>query len=208
MPDMKKEQELLAAGYNYIAGVDEAGRGPLVGPVVAACVILDRNFKMPTAEIELVKDSKKLSAAQREKIFALIKKYAVIGVGIIDHETIDRVNIFQATFLAMKKALAAAPCPPDYILVDGKFKIPGMTIPQTAVIKGDSQIFCIAAASIIAKVTRDALMIDLDKKYPQYNFAQHKGYGTKLHLDKIKLHGLIPEHRRSFGPCREKKSAQ
>jgi len=203
MMNLKLEKELFAAGYRLVAGIDEAGRGPLAGPVAAACVIIGPDFKISRAELALIRDSKKLSAAQREKAFNLIRKKIKFGVGLVDHKQIDHLNIFQATFLAMKKALAAAGLQPDYILLDGKFKIPGIAIPQRAIIKGDDKIFCIAAASIIAKVARDALMLEYAKKYPLYDFEKHKGYGTKLHLEKIKAHGLSPIHRRSYKPCQK-----
>lgn len=202
--NLAKEQELFQNGYNLIGGVDEAGRGPLAGPVVAACVIVNRDFVISGPELELVRDSKKLSAKQRAKVFTAIKEKAVaVSIGVSDHQTIDRVNILQATFLAMKKAIDQMAISPDYILVDGGLKIPQLELPQEAIKEGDAKIFCIAAASIIAKVSRDYLMTELDKKYPEYNFAQHKGYGTKLHLEKIATHGPCPIHRRSFSPIKE-----
>ncbi|OIO07930.1 ribonuclease HII [Candidatus Falkowbacteria bacterium CG_4_10_14_0_2_um_filter_41_15] len=202
--NLDKERELFQNGYHLIGGVDEAGRGPLAGPVVAACVVIDDNFVISGPELELVRDSKKLSARQREKIFAVIKaKTAAVAIGVVDHKTIDKINILQATFLAMKKAIDQMAVTPDYILVDGGFQIPQLKLAQEAVKEGDAKIFCIAAASIIAKVSRDYLMTELDKKYPAYNFAQHKGYGTKLHLAKILEHGPSPIHRRSFSPIKE-----
>jgi len=202
--NLDKEQELFQGGYRLIGGVDEAGRGPLAGPVVAACVMIDNTFIISGPELELVRDSKKLSARQREKIFAVIKaKTAAVAIGVVDHKTIDRINILQATFLAMKKAIDQMAVAPDYILVDGGFQIPQLKLAQEAIKEGDAKIFCIAAASIIAKVSRDCLMAELDKKYPNYKFAQHKGYGTKLHLAKILEHGPSPVHRRSFSPIRE-----
>jgi ribonuclease HII len=202
--NLAKEQELFHSGYRLIAGVDEAGRGPLAGPVVAACVVIDENFTISGPELELVRDSKKLSAAQREKIFTVIKeKVTAITIGVIDHKIIDKVNILQATFLAMKKALDQVTMAPDFVLVDGNLRIPQLKFPQEAIKEGDNKIFCIAAASIIAKVSRDYLMAELDKKYPEYKFAQHKGYGTKLHLEKLLEHGPSPIHRRSFSPIKE-----
>ena len=202
--NLDKEQELFQNGYRFIGGVDEAGRGPLAGPVVAACVVVDKTFVISGPELELVRDSKKLSAKQREKIFAVIKSQATaVAIGVVDHKMIDKINILQATFSAMKKAIDQMAIAPDYILVDGGLKIPQLKFPQEAIKEGDAKIFCIAAASIIAKVSRDYLMAELDKKYPDYNFAQHKGYGTKLHLAKILEHGPSPVHRRSFSPIKE-----
>ncbi len=202
--DLSQEQSLFAQGYQLVAGIDEAGRGPLAGPVVAACVIVDANFSISGTELELVQDSKKLSALQREKLFALIKaKATAVSIGVVSHQIIDRINILQATFVAMRKAVQSAKVSPSYLMVDGKFPLPGLSTPQEAIISGDSKIFTIAAASIIAKVSRDYLMAEIDKKYPQYNFAQHKGYGTKLHLAKIAEHGPAPVHRRSFAPIKD-----
>lgn len=202
--NLNKEQELFQNGYNLIGGIDEAGRGPLAGPVVAACVVIDKNFVISGPELELIRDSKKLSALRREKIFTVIKEKAIaVAIGVIDHKTIDQVNILQATFLAMKKAISQMAISPDYILVDGGLRIPRLDLPQEAIKDGDNKIFCIAAASIIAKVSRDYLMNELDKKYPEYKFAQHKGYGTKLHLEKILEYGPCPIHRLSFAPIRD-----
>ncbi len=202
--NLDKEQSLFQEGYNLIGGVDEAGRGPLAGPVVAACVVVDKDFVISGPELELVRDSKKLSAKQREKIFTVIKSKAVaVAIGVCDHKTIDEVNILQATFLAMKKAIDQMAVTPDYILVDGGLRIPRLSLPQEAIKEGDGKIFCIAAASIIAKVSRDYLMAELDQKYPEYKFSQHKGYGTKLHLAKISEHGPCPIHRRSFAPIKD-----
>jgi len=202
--DLSKEQELFQNGYQLIGGVDEAGRGPLAGPVVAACVVIDKDFRLSGPELELVRDSKKLSTRQREKVFTVIKeKTRAVAIGVMDHRVIDQINILQATFLAMKKAIAEIAVAPDYILVDGGLRIPRLSLPQEAIKEGDAKIFCIAAASIIAKVSRDYLMTELDKKYPNYKFSQHKGYGTKLHLEKILEHGPCPIHRRSFAPIKD-----
>jgi len=171
---------------------------------VAACVVIDANFAIDSPELELIRDSKKLSQKQREKIFPIIKQKAqAVAIGVCNHEIIDKVNILQATFLAMKKAVEDTNISIDYILVDGNMKIPKMDIPQEAIVDGDAKIFSIAAASIIAKVTRDYLMQEIDKKYPQYAFSKHKGYGTKLHLEKLKEFGPSPIHRRSFKPVKE-----
>jgi len=203
MLNLEIEKKYFDLGYNYIAGLDEAGRGPLAGPVVAACVIIDKDFSLDDPDLKLVADSKKLSSKQREKLFAVIKeKVKAVEIGVVDNLMIDKINILQASFLAMRHALKKIPLQPDYILLDGPFKIPKISQPQTAVIKGDSQIFCVAAASIIAKVSRDYLMSELAKSYPEYAFEKHKGYGTKLHLDKIREHGPCPIHRFSFAPIK------
>jgi ribonuclease HII len=187
------EKKLWGSGFSLIAGVDEAGRGALAGPVVAAAVILPkgaRNFGL--------KDSKKLSPARREALFEEIKKAAVsIGIGIVEAEEIDRVNILRATLKAMDMAVSLLKPPPDYILVDGNQTIKS-DIPQEAIVKGDDRSISIAAASIMAKVTRDRIMTSLHERYPGYNFHIHKGYGTKGHRDAIKRCGLSPVHRKSF----------
>jgi len=198
--DLKKEQELFNSGHKLIAAIDEAGRGPLAGPVVSACVIIDKDFKI-TPELEKIRDSKKLSAKQRQILFPIIKKSVnAVSIGVCDHEVIDKINILQATFLSMRKTLKKIGLEPDIILVDGKFKIPKVEIPQEAIISGDNLVFSIAMASIIAKVSRDFLMEEMDKKYPQYQFSKHKGYGTKLHMEMISLYGPCPIHRLSFAP--------
>ena len=190
---LEYEKDLYSKGYEYICGIDEAGRGPLCGPVVAAAVILKKSDK-----IEGVNDSKKLSEKKREALFEQIKERAVAwSVGIVDEKTIDEINILEATRLAMKKAVEGLKQKPDYALVDAEKKVP-IDVPHTPIIKGDALSESIAAASIIAKVTRDHMIIKLDKDYPQYNFAKNKGYGTKEHTDAIKEYGLCPAHRRSF----------
>jgi len=190
---LEYEKSLYSKGYEYICGIDEAGRGPLCGPVVAAAVILKRGDK-----IEGVNDSKKLSEKKREALFEEIKQRAIAwSVGIVDEKTIDEINILEATRLAMKKAVEGLYQKPDYALVDAEKKVP-IDVPYMPIIKGDALSESIAAASIIAKVTRDRMIIELDKEYPEYNFAKNKGYGTKQHTDAIKVHGLCPAHRRSF----------
>jgi ribonuclease HII len=180
-------------GKRYIAGVDEAGRGPLAGPVVAAAVIFHSEVK-----IDGVNDSKKLSEKERERLFDLIQEKALcVGVGIIEHTIIDEINILNATFRSMHEAIGKLTNQPDYLLIDGP-RFAGADIPFTAIIDGDAKCFSIAAASIIAKVTRDRLMVEYDKQYPQYGFAKHKGYGTKAHLEAIKKHGPCEIHRKSF----------
>ena len=187
------EQELWAQGAGSIAGVDEAGRGPLAGPVVAASVIFPRNVM-----IEGVNDSKKLSEGRREKLYDAIRAQAVaVGVGIVSHEVIDRINIFQATILAMHKAIEDMKGKPDFVIVDGN-SFRHETLRFQNIIGGDAKSFTIAAASIIAKVTRDRMMRDFDRRYPNYGFAQHKGYGTRRHLDAIREFGLCEIHRKTF----------
>jgi len=198
MLDFAVEKEFFNKGYKLIAALDEAGRGPLAGPVVAACVIFRVDQKIGD-EFAQINDSKKLSFKKREALYLIIKNaFLNIGVGICDNQTIDRINILQATFLAMKKALGAIKQKPDFIILDGGFKIPNLSLPQEAIIKGDEKILTIAAASIIAKVERDRLMLEFHKQYPRYGFDQHKGYGTKLHIERLKQHGPCPIHRLSF----------
>ncbi len=187
------ENQAMLNGYKVIAGVDEAGRGPLAGPVVSAAVILPENFDVPG-----INDSKKLSEKKREALFPVIQKRAIaFGIGLADHKEIDQINILQASLLSMKRAVEALSVTPDYLLVDGKFNI-ACTIDQRSVIKGDALSLSIAAASILAKVTRDRIMADLDLQYPEYGFKRHKGYPTKAHKDAILTHGPCPVHRRSF----------
>ena len=205
MLDLKTEAEFFSLGYNLIGGVDEAGRGPLAGPVVAACVVIGPDFKITPGDLEFVADSKKLSAKTRERLFGIIKARALaVEIGVVDNLTIDKINILQATFLAMRRAIRKLKVQPDYVIVDGAFKIPKLDKPQTAIIGGDATVWTIAAASIIAKVSRDWLMSEIDKEYPAYEFAKHKGYGTKLHLEKIAAFGPCPLHRFSFAPLKEK----
>lgn len=183
-------------GLRFVSGVDEAGRGPLAGPVVAAAVILSEE-----TIIEEVNDSKKLTPKKRETLFDKIKTQALsYGIGIVDNDTIDKINILQATFLAMKQALTQLKIKPDIILVDGNHKIPDVQIPQEAVVSGDAKSQSIACASILAKVTRDRIMDEYAKQYPQYLFEKHKGYGTKTHIEAIKKFGACPIHRKTFAP--------
>ncbi len=187
------EFEGVASGYSLIAGVDEAGRGPLAGPVVAAAVILPLH-----AEIEGLDDSKKLSPKKRDVLYREINEKALdVGIGIVDVDVIDHINIHQASLKAMHNAILKFKLKPEYILVDA-YTIPEMKYPQKAIKYGDRVSFSIAAASIIAKVTRDCIMENLDLKYPQYGFARHKGYGTELHRKALEEHGLSPVHRHSF----------
>ncbi|WP_320042463.1 ribonuclease HII [uncultured Desulfobacter sp.] len=187
------EKQAMLDGYKVIAGVDEAGRGPLAGPVVSAAVVLPESFDVPG-----INDSKKLSEKKREALFPLIQAQAIaFGIGMADHEEIDRINILQASLLSMKRAVDALQLTPDYLLIDGKFTI-NATIEQRPVIKGDALSVSIAAASIMAKVTRDRIMAELDAKYPQYGLKRHKGYPTKAHKEAILTHGPCPVHRKSF----------
>lgn len=192
------EKELTARGYTRIAGVDEAGRGPLAGPVVSAAVVLPPTFRSTE-----VNDSKKLTERQRERLFDLIQAEAeAIGVGLIDAAEIDRINIFQAARRSMALAVAELSIRPDYLLIDGKFGIPS-DLPQDPIIKGDSRSISIAAASIIAKVTRDRLMLGYHAQYPQYGFDRHKGYPTKTHKAAVAEHGPSAIHRRTFRGVKE-----
>ena len=187
------ESKAREGGYRAVAGVDEAGRGPLAGPVVAAAVILPPGYEHPG-----INDSKKLSSRQRDRLYAIIQHDAVsIGVGLSEAPLIDRVNILQATLLAMKEAVLELFPPPDFLLIDGLNRI-DLATPQEAIIRGDSQSVSIAAASIIAKVSRDRLMEMYHRQFPQYNFLRNKGYGTKEHSAAIVKFGRCKIHRRSF----------
>ncbi len=187
------ETALRERGFSRIAGIDEAGRGPLAGPVVSAAVILPHSVAL-----DEVKDSKKLTPRQRERLFAAIYQHATaIGIGIVDALEIDRINILQASLRAMEISVRHLSPPPDHLLIDGPFGIQS-AIPQQAIKKGDSLSISIAAASIIAKVTRDRLMGQYDQDYPQFGFSSHKGYPTKVHKAAIRQFGCCPIHRRSF----------
>ncbi len=203
MLDLSEEKNIFSNNYKLVAGIDEAGRGPLAGPVVAACCVIDSDFEFDKDEFDFVRDSKKLTHKKREEMFDVICSSDIeVGVGVCDSDTIDRINILQASFLAMKKAIGDLRNKPDYLLVDGKFGIPNCSYAQKPIIKGDEKVFSIAAASIIAKVTRDRIMMDVHKKYLEFGFDKHKGYGTKLHMEQIKKHGPSLIHRKSFGPCK------
>lgn len=187
------ENEAKAKGYNVICGVDEAGRGPLAGPVFAAAVILPDGHI-----IEGVNDSKKLSEKKREMLFdKIIEECVCYSIGTASEKEIDEINILQATYLAMKRAVEGLEIKPDYVLIDGN-RMPPLDIPAETIVKGDGKSASIAAASIIAKVSRDRYMLELAEKYPQYEFEKHKGYGTKLHYEKIAEHGISDIHRKSF----------
>lgn len=188
------ENKLYTQGIKYIAGIDEAGRGPLAGPVVVGVVILK-----PDSFIEGINDSKKISENRREKIYNQIIEEAIAWeVGIVEQEEIDEINILNATKKALNTAITKIKTKPETILVDALEKIDTNGIPYTSIIKGDAKIYSISAASIIAKVTRDRIMKKYDKEYPQYNFGQHKGYGTAKHIQAIKEYGPCPIHRKSF----------
>ncbi len=202
------EEMAYARGFRHIAGLDEVGRGPLAGPVVAAGVILQRGFTHPA-----IKDSKLLTLAQRETVAPVIRENAVSwAIGVVDVEEIDRVNILNASLMAMAKAYQGLRPAPDYLLIDGDQVIPceflriagdGSKAPeQRTIVKGDRLCLSIAAASILAKVVRDELMVALDREYPQYGFAKHKGYGSSAHLEALRRFGPSPVHRRSFRPVR------
>lgn len=198
-PSLAYEEEARVNGFIRVTGVDEAGRGPLAGPVVAAACCLSQKV-----QFRGVNDSKKLTRLEREKLFHKITTHPHVawGIGIIDHETIDRINIYQATILAMQQAIQKLLLPPDCLLVDG-LQLPHPTIPVKKIIRGDALSHVIACASVLAKVSRDDLMREYDKQYPEWGFAQHKGYGTPGHLQAIEKHGLSPLHRRSFAPCKQ-----
>ena len=191
------ERKLREEGINFIAGVDEVGRGPLVGPVVAACVVLPEHFSL-----EGLTDSKKLSEKKREYFYDEIMRQALgVGVGIISEKVIDEVNIYEATKLAMMEAINNCSCKIEHILIDA-MKL-DIDTPTTSIVKGDLKSITISAASVIAKVTRDRMLDELDSKYPMYDFKNNKGYPTKKHLEAIKKYGIIDEHRRSYGPVSE-----
>ncbi len=191
--DYQYEINAKDMGYKAVCGVDEAGRGPLAGPVFSAAVILPEN-----CEIEGLNDSKKLSEKKREALFDIIKEKAISWcVASVDEKVIDEINILQATYLAMKKAVEGLDVPADYALIDGN-RMPLLAIKGETVVKGDAKSMSIAAASILAKVSRDRFMLEIDKQYPQYQFAKHKGYGTKLHYEMLTEHGISPCHRMSF----------
>lgn len=202
LAEMKRmEQALHLQGYQYIAGVDEVGRGPLAGPVVTAAVVLPEDFDVPGID-----DSKKLSEKRREELYDVILERALaVGIGQADHDVIDEINILQATKQAMGQAIGEADRvlrrehdeSIDFVLLDA-VQLPDLTVPQQSIVKGDAKVLAIAAASIVAKVTRDRMMVEYAKDYPWYAFEKNKGYGTKDHYAGIREHGICPIHRRSF----------
>lgn len=191
--DYSYEQNALNNGYKTVCGIDEAGRGPLAGPVYAAAVILPMGL-----EIEGLNDSKKLSEKKREALFDIIcEKSVAYSIGIATEKEIDEINILNATFLAMNRAVEGLSVKPDYALVDGN-RHPGLSIPDETIVKGDGKSMSVAAASIIAKVSRDRFMLKIAEEYPEYCFEKHKGYGTALHYEMIEKYGVSPVHRKSF----------
>ena len=194
---LEYENELYDKGIELIAGVDEVGRGPLIGPVVTAAVILPKGYVL-----EGLTDSKKLTEKKREKFYEIIMRDAIaVSIGMMDESVIDEVNIYEATKLAMKQAIDNLSIRPEHILIDA-MKL-DLDIPSTSIIKGDAKSESIAAASVIAKVTRDRMMYELDKKYPMYGFASHKGYPTKKHIAALYEYGLIEGYRKSYSPVKE-----
>ena len=193
MPSYEYEEKRYAEGYSAVCGLDEAGRGPLCGPVVAAAVILPLGL-----EIEGLNDSKKLSEKKREALFDIIKEKAIAyAIAEASPEEIDEINILNASMLAMRRAVEALPIPADFALIDGNCSR-GFNIPTETIVKGDAKSYSIAAASILAKVTRDRGCIELDKQYPEYGIAKHKGYPTKDHMNAVREHGVAPIYRKSF----------
>lgn len=202
---LENDLAALRSGVSRLAGVDEAGRGPLAGPVVAAAVVFAPPLLQDTPEaLRGLNDSKQLSAARREELFAALNATGgvEIGVSVVEAGEIDRLNILRATHVAMARALSALDPLPELALVDG-LPVQGLPCPSENLVKGDSRSFSIAAASVIAKVTRDHLMLELDRTFPGYGFAKHKGYGTREHLDALDRLGPCPAHRRSFAPVRQ-----
>lgn len=209
-PNLNYETKLWQQGYDFVAGLDEVGRGPLAGPVCAAAVALNRKIEIQNIKQgQNIKDSKKFSGKQREEWYRILTTHADIkwGIGLISPEIIDRINILEATKLAMKRALEDLEKKggvAEYLLLDGNFLLEDISLSQKAVVRGDEKIWSCAAASIIAKVTRDRLMQKYHQKYPQYGFDKHKGYGTREHLKALKDFGVCAIHRQSFAPCKKK----
>ena len=208
IPKTIEERKLWKQGYRFIACIDEVGRGTLAGPVVASAVCLDL-LKDSLTRLRMrfprLRDSKKLSPKRREEIYNKVAEHPAIqwGIGIVSEKLIDSMNIFQATKLAMKKAIASLrkKTPVDFLIIDGNSSLP-VNIPQVSIVKADEKVFSCALASVIAKVTRDRMMLRYHKKYPHYGFNKHKGYGTALHLVKLKKHGPCAIHRRTFSPLK------
>lgn len=204
IPDFSREEELIKKGYKAIAGVDEAGRGPLAGPVAAGAVIFDDDQDLIRELIVLgVRDSKEISEKKREKLYDFIAASARCwAVDIVSEDVIDEINILAATKLAMKNAICKLSCQPDFILIDGNATLSDLPLDQAAVPGADARILSVSAASIMAKVTRDRILCQLDDRYPGYGFAQHKGYGTKSHIEALCKLGPCPVHRKSFEPIK------
>ena len=205
IPDFSREEKLSEKGYKIIAGIDEAGRGPLAGPVVAAAVVFDNNGVVIKELIKSgVRDSKTLSFKKKEFLYDMITENCNgWSVGIVSEKVIDKINILEASLLAMRISVEKLSIEPDFLLIDGNQTIENYPADQTAVPSADQNIFSVSAASIIAKVTRDRILIDLDRIYPEYGFAQHKGYGTKLHMEMLAKMGPCEIHRRSFAPVKK-----
>ena len=200
MPNLFFEKNLVESGYKYVAGVDEAGRGPLAGPVVAAAVILPEEFSS-----NQLNDSKKLSSSKREKIYnelMNVDSKVISAFAVIDEVVIDKINILRATHMAMAQASSNLSIEPSFVIIDG-MPIKDFPFNNESIIKGDSKSLSIAAASVIAKVERDRIMLNYSKEYPEYKFEKHKGYGTKLHLDALKKFGPCKIHRKSFAPVKK-----
>ena len=200
MPDLFFEKNLVESGYKYVAGIDEAGRGPLAGPVVAAAVILPEEFSS-----NQLNDSKKLSSSKREKIYnelMNVDSKVISAFAVIDEVVIDKINILRATHMAMAQASSNLSIEPSFVIIDG-MPIKDFPFNNESIIKGDSKSLSIAAASVIAKVERDRIMLNYSKEYPEYKFEKHKGYGTKLHLDALKKFGPCKIHRKSFAPVKK-----
>jgi ribonuclease HII len=210
IPDFKKEEELLGKGYSFIAGIDEAGRGPLAGPVVAGAVIIGNDPALARALISLgVRDSKQMSEKKREKLYEFIsKEIRCWAVAEVSNEIIDKINILNATKLAMKNAVLALSLEPDVLIIDGNAVISDFSCDQLAISKADERILSVSAASILAKVTRDRVLLRLDEKYPEYGFRIHKGYGTKAHMEALREYGPCPFHRKSFEPIKSMFSSE
>ncbi len=210
IPTLKEERKLIKKGYRVIAGIDEAGRGPIAGPVVAAVVLTTEATKIKNQKSKIknflreIRDSKLLTPKKRENLYELITHSGFFNwaTGIVSEKVIDKINILEATKLAMERAVKKSKSKIDFLLIDGNFTLKNLDCGQKAIPGGDKKVFLIAASSIIAKVTRDRLMIRFHKKYPQYKFNQHKGYGTKLHFKMLKKHGPCKIHRYSFRPLK------
>jgi ribonuclease HII len=205
-PNLDEEDKLKSQGYELIAGIDEVGRGALAGPVVASAVILPHRTDLPW--LQLVRDSKELNSKKRESLFDLLNNEAVaIGIGIVSPQVIDSMNIFKATKLAMMQAVEKLPKQPNFLLID-RLSLSQCPIPQRGITRGDKSCLSIACASIVAKVTRDRMMEELDQIYPGYGFAQHKGYGTRKHISCLQKLGPSPAHRLYFAPVRNAIASQ
>jgi len=201
IPHFREEQALFSSGYRRIAGLDEAGRGALAGPVVAAAVVLPPEPDFPW--LPMVRDSKLLQEKVRQRIFDSMKECRIeMGIGVVAPDIIDMVNILNATKRAMKLALAELAEPPGYLLIDA-VRLRNVPVPQKAIIRGDRTVLSIACASVVAKVTRDHIMLELDERYPEYKFGRHKGYGTRVHLECLRIYGASRIHRMSYSPLRD-----